>query len=56
MVLLSSYYLYRKNKMSQIRHKCIDEHNKRDYYGYIKLTVIKTNLTTFRNMNNRLIM
>jgi len=41
MVLLSSYYLYRKNKMSQIRHKCIDAHKKRDYYGYIKLTSYK---------------
>ena len=33
-----------KNKMSQIRHKCIDEYNKRDYYGYIKLTGYKNKL------------
>ena len=33
-----------KNKMSQIRHKCIDEHKKRDYYGYIKLTGYKNKL------------
>ena len=44
MVLLSSYYLYRKNKMSQIRHKCIDEYKKSDYYGYIKLTGYKNKL------------
>jgi hypothetical protein len=39
--------------MSQIRHKCIDEYNKRDYYGYIKLTGYKkTLLQLLGNINN----
>ena len=37
--------------MSQIRHKCIDEYNKRDYYGYIKLTGYK-NKTLFQLLEN----
>ena len=30
--------------MSQIRHKCVDEYKKSDYYGYIKLTGYKKKL------------
>ena len=38
--------------MSQIRHKCIDEYKKRDYYGYIKLTGYKNKLVQLLNKIN----
>ena len=36
-VLLLSLFSYKQNKVSQIRHKCVDVHLKSVYYGYIKL-------------------